>query len=65
MGFSKVRKWNWAAIEGTWAEEPHKGTRRGVLPPGTCQEGEERGSIWKAVADKKSLTMCWLKPLGQ
>lgn len=53
MGFSKVRKWNWAAIEGTCAEELHKGIGKHILPPETHQEGEEGGHIWRVIAGKK------------
>lgn len=46
-GFQQSRKWNWAAIEGTCAEELYKGTGKQLLPPETQQEGEEEGHIWR------------------
>lgn len=53
MGFSKVRKWNWAAAEGSCAEKLHKGSGKHVLPPQTHQEYEQGGLIWRVIAGKK------------
>lgn len=53
MGFSKVRKWNWAAAEGSCAEKLHKGSGKHVLPPQTHQEYEQGGQIWRVIAGKK------------